>query len=357
MRKLSLLAALSLSLALAACDSSNNAVTSVPEGTTPSSTSGGGTPTTTHTELVGKWTAVGLYGVDFTIVLGSQKTFSTDYEMNSMFVQGSRANGTWNVSGDSLVLMQSGESSNRDNGAWSFTGRTDTSKYQYTLKNDTLRMTYKGSLVAMVRTSKTAIPVFDTAAAPTFSVAGGTYTSVQNVSIVSATSGCSFYYTVDGSIPTTASKLYSGPIQLSASATLKAIAVHGGLVTSPASSVSYVIQLPPTLADSLVGTWSYDTSVGKVTMTLGKEGSYTFVTSPYVYSNDIVGMDIQGSWSLAGHALKTAILSVQTSSDGKTWTKVVNPSDYNDSQLVMVTANTLTLKLFDDSQMIFTRTK
>lgn len=68
-------------------------------------------------------------------------------------------------------------------------------------------------------------------------------------------------------------------------------------------------------------------------------------------------MDIQGSWSLAGHALKTAILSVQTSSDGKTWTKVANPSDYNDSQLVMVTANTLTLKLFDDSQMIFTRTK
>jgi len=274
----------------------------------------------------------------------------------SMFVQGSRANGTWSVSGDSLVLMQTGESSNRDNGAWSFTGRTDTSKYQYALKNDTLRMTYKGSLVAMVHTSKTATPVFDTAAAPTFSVAGGTYTSVQNVSIVSATSGSSFYYTVDGSIPTTASKLYSGPIQLSASATLKAIAVHGGLVTSPAASVSYVIQLPPTLADSLVGTWSYDTSVGKVTMTLGKEGSYSYVGIPYVYSNDIVGTDIQGSWSLAGHALKTAILSVQTSSDGKTWTKDAKPSDYDGLQSFIVTANTLTL-MFDDGQMVFTRTK
>jgi len=354
MKRLLTFAALSIGLALAGCDSSTGAG-AVAAPSTPGGTSTP-TPTASHTELVGKWASVGLYDVDFAVILGADQKFSSDMEMIGMLVEGSRYTGNWSVTGDSLVLAQTGESSNRNNGPWSYSSSSATVKTAYTLKNDTLRMTYKGSPVVMVHKSKTALPVFDTVAAPTFSVAGGTYKSVQNVAIASATSESSIYYTLDGSVPTTASKLYSEPIQLSASATLKAIAVHGGLVTSPAASVNYVIQLPPTLADSLVGTWTYDTSVGKVTMTLGKDGSYSYVASPYVYDVDLMGTDMQGNWSIAGHALKTSILAVQTSSDGKTWAKEAKPSEYNDSQPVAVTATTLTL-VFNDGQMIFKRTK
>src|SRR5207253_867197 len=48
--------------------------------------------------------------------------------------------------------------------------------------------------------------------APTFSPAGGTYTSTLSVSISETTPGATIYYTTDGSTPTTASSVYAGPI-------------------------------------------------------------------------------------------------------------------------------------------------
>src|SRR4029078_10293410 len=62
-------------------------------------------------------------------------------------------------------------------------------------------------------------------ATPTFSPVAGTYTSAQSVTITSATSGASIYYTTDGTTPTAGSTLYSGPVSVAVSETLKAIAV------------------------------------------------------------------------------------------------------------------------------------
>lgn len=79
-------------------------------------------------------------------------------------------------------------------------------------------------------------------AAPSFSPNGGTYTSTQNVSITSATSGASIRYTVDGSTPTSSTgTLYSGPFSVSASTTIKAIAYNTGMVDSNVSTASYTI--------------------------------------------------------------------------------------------------------------------
>ncbi|HZP60423.1 MAG TPA: heparin lyase I family protein, partial [Opitutaceae bacterium] len=56
---------------------------------------------------------------------------------------------------------------------------------------------------------------------PTFSPAAGTYTSAQNVTITSATSGASIRYTTDGSTPSeTAGTLYSGPVNVGSTETL-----------------------------------------------------------------------------------------------------------------------------------------
>ncbi len=85
-------------------------------------------------------------------------------------------------------------------------------------------------------------------AAPTFSPAGGTYTSAQTVSISSTTGGASFRYTTDGSTPSdTAGTLYSGAVTISATTTLKVIGFESGFTDSTVSSATYTFGPPPTL--------------------------------------------------------------------------------------------------------------
>jgi hypothetical protein len=81
-----------------------------------------------------------------------------------------------------------------------------------------------------------------TVATPTFSPAAGTYSSAQTVSISDATSGANIYYTTNGSTPTTASTPYTGPITVSVTETLKAIAAETGFTTSNVATASYTIQ-------------------------------------------------------------------------------------------------------------------
>lgn len=76
--------------------------------------------------------------------------------------------------------------------------------------------------------------------APLLSVAAGTYTSVQSVAITCANTSASIYYTTDGSTPTAASNLYTVPVTVSTSSTLKAIAIINGIASTLTVAV-YVI--------------------------------------------------------------------------------------------------------------------
>jgi hypothetical protein len=88
-------------------------------------------------------------------------------------------------------------------------------------------------------------PIAPRVAQPTLSAAGGIYKGEKEVSISSTTSGATIYYTNDGSIPTTASTQYVGPIVVSESGHINAIAVADGYTDSGGISASYVIE-PPT---------------------------------------------------------------------------------------------------------------
>jgi hypothetical protein len=79
------------------------------------------------------------------------------------------------------------------------------------------------------------------AVAPAFSPASGTYTGAQTVAISTATPGATIYYTTDGTTPTTSSSVYSGPITVSSSETLEAIAVATGYAQSAVATGIYTI--------------------------------------------------------------------------------------------------------------------
>lgn len=78
-------------------------------------------------------------------------------------------------------------------------------------------------------------------ATATFSPVAGSYTGTQSVTVSSTTSGATFYYSTDGSTPTTASALYSGPISVAVSETIKVLGVKAGFSNSAIASAAYVI--------------------------------------------------------------------------------------------------------------------
>lgn len=92
-------------------------------------------------------------------------------------------------------------------------------------------------------------------ATPTFSPAGGSYTSTQNVSISCTTAGASIYYTTDNSTPTTSSTLYNGAISVSSTTTIKAIAVKSNWSNSDMASATYTFgSSGPSAGDELFST-------------------------------------------------------------------------------------------------------
>ncbi len=82
-------------------------------------------------------------------------------------------------------------------------------------------------------------------ATPTFSPGSGTYSSMQSVTINCTTASVTIRYTTDGSNPTSSyGTIYTGPISVSASLTLKALAYRANYSNSYVGSATYVINLP-----------------------------------------------------------------------------------------------------------------
>ncbi len=79
------------------------------------------------------------------------------------------------------------------------------------------------------------------AANPVFSPASGTYSGPQALSLTSATSGATIYFTIDGTTPTASSLKYTGPIYVGASETVNAIATAPNLSPSAVLSGAYTI--------------------------------------------------------------------------------------------------------------------
>jgi hypothetical protein len=113
------------------------------------------------------------------------------------------------------------------------------------------------------------------AATPTFSPSGGTFNAPQSVTISETTPGATIYFTTNGSNPSTRSTLYNGPVTISATTTLKAIAVATGYSNSAIAGATYtMVAAAPTFSPP-AGTYSPPLGVTLWSTTPGVKIYYT----------------------------------------------------------------------------------
>jgi chitinase len=122
-------------------------------------------------------------------------------------------------------------------------------------------------------------PAPETVATPSFSPDGGVYSGTQSVAIACTTAGAQIRYTVDGSDPTSASALYTAPVTVSSSTTLKAIGLKEDMLTSAVATAAYTIVSDTETAEPVFsingGTYYAPQSVSISCITAGAEIRYT----------------------------------------------------------------------------------
>lgn len=108
--------------------------------------------------------------------------------------------------------------------------------------------------------------------------------STSKVSIASTTPECTFYYTTDGTAPTTSSTKYSSPFSINSSTTVMAIATKSGYPNSEIASVKVVFNPTITLETTI---YTYDGSEKKPGVSV-KDGETTIPNNEYTveYSNN-----------------------------------------------------------------------
>ena len=112
-------------------------------------------------------------------------------------------------------------------------------------------------------------------AAPTFTPASGTYAPGQQITLTSSTKASTLRYSLDGSPPSATSPIYTGPIMLSSSETVRAIAETED-IDSAISSATFNINTP------------VDISIAPLNVTLSASQSQLFIAKATGNSNTAV---------------------------------------------------------------------
>lgn len=99
-------------------------------------------------------------------------------------------------------------------------------------------------------------PGMPAAAAPIFNPTGGIFSAPITVTISCSSPGVTIRYTTDGSIPTeTLGTIYTSPISITTTTTLKAVAYGNGYSVSPAAQAHYIFPINvATIAELRAGT-------------------------------------------------------------------------------------------------------
>jgi len=115
----------------------------------------------------------------------------------------------------------------------------------------------------------------DYAATPTFSIPTGFYTGTQMLSISDTTPSAKIYYTTDRTNPTTSSALYTGPITITQSTQVQAIAVASNYSPSPVALANIYIATARPVISLPTGTYNGTQMVSITDSTPGAVIYYT----------------------------------------------------------------------------------
>ncbi len=143
---------------------------------------------------------------------------------------------------------------------------------------------------------------------PIFSPAPGVYQMGQSVSLSDATPNATIYYTTDGSNPSTSSPIYSSPISVNVTTTIKAMATAPGYGNSSVATGTYTIgptAATPTFAP-LPGSYSSAQSVTISDTTPGATINYTTDGSTPTTSSPVYAGPVYVGTSLTLKAIATA---------------------------------------------------
>jgi len=149
------------------------------------------------------------------------------------------------------------------------------------------------------------------AAARAFSLPSGSYAGAQSVSIADATPGATIYYTTDGSTPTNSSTVYTGPIAVSTTETLKAIAIAPGYNNSAVATATYVIS-------AAAPDFSVAVSSGSLTVVTGQRTTAILSVTPENGFNSAVSFSCSGLPSGATCSFSPATLTLSGGSASTT---------------------------------------
>lgn len=147
-------------------------------------------------------------------------------------------------------------------------------------------------------------------AAPTFSVAAGTYYEAQTVEITNPNGSGKVYYTTNGDDPTAESTEYTAPIEITATTTLKAIVVDGDK-SSEITSATYTITTMPEVDNIAAFKKLGKGGIAKITCPLTVAAVYTNKSNYvnyYVQDEAGDGIVIYGAVADLPEYAKTAII-------------------------------------------------
>lgn len=158
-------------------------------------------------------------------------------------------------------------------------------------------------------------------ATPSFSPVAGSYQDPQTVSIACVTPSAEIRYTTDNTEPTSTSSLYSAPILISTTTTLKARGFRTGMNSSQSFAATYTISPIQTVATPTFnpqgGTFNSIINVAISCATSGATIRYTVNNSePTTASASYTGpVSIAATSTLKAKAFKTGWYDSQTTSD------------------------------------------
>ncbi|MBR6175006.1 MAG: chitobiase/beta-hexosaminidase C-terminal domain-containing protein [Bacteroidales bacterium] len=208
--------------------------------------------------------------------------FNMGYKVDDVNIYGSVDGNTWTLVGSIPVTT----TSYADYGL-SF-GSSNYNYFKFDVDgNQQIRV------VSMTIYYKSSGPSGNTAATPTFTPSPGFYTSPVTVSISSETANASIYYTTDGTVPTTSSTLYTTPISLNQTTTVKAIATAAGYTNSPAATATYTF---PITVSNIAAFKAQTSAPTSQVFTIGNDVTYVFRQGSYTYVKDAsAGLLIYGT--------------------------------------------------------------